>query len=92
MASLTVQSRFDGKAQKALKRLMRQHGWSTSSQALRETVLRLDEQTTAKPRHRLIGVGSFDRGTSDAATNPKHMEGFGKKWRVDEWGKGGWDW
>jgi len=26
------------------------------------------------------------------ATNKKHMEGFGKKWRVDKQGKGRWDW
>jgi len=28
----------------------------------------------------------------DLATNKKHMEGFGKKWRVDKQGNGKWDW
>jgi hypothetical protein len=87
----TVQARFDPKAQAALKRLIRSNGWTTS-QALRECVLRVDEQTVAKPRPRLIGIGCFDSGIGDLATNRKHMEGFGKKWRVDKEGNGKWDW
>jgi len=87
----TVQSRFDVKAQAALKRLIRGNGW-TASQALRECVLRVDEQTAAKPRPRLIGIGCFDSGPGDLATNKKHMEGFGKKWRVDKQGNGRWGW
>jgi hypothetical protein len=87
----TVQARFDPKAQAALKRLLRVNGWTTS-QALRECVLRVDEQTAAKPRPRLIGIGCFDSGAGDLSTNKKHMEGFGKKWRVDKKGNGRWDW
>jgi hypothetical protein len=87
----TVQARFDTKAEAALKKLIRSNGWTTS-QALRECVLRVYEQTAAKPRPRLIGVGCFDSGIGDLATNKKHMEGFGKKWRVDKQGKGKWDW
>jgi hypothetical protein len=87
----TVQSRFDPKAQAALKRLLRTKGWTTS-QALRECVLLVDEQTNAKPHPRLIGAGCFDSGITDLATNPKYMKGFGKKWRVDKNGKGRWDW
>ena len=86
-----VQARFDAKAEAALKRLLRGNGWTTS-QALRECVLRVDEQTAAKPRPRMIGIGCIDFGPGDLATNKKHMEGFGKKWRVDKQGKGKWDW
>jgi hypothetical protein len=32
----------------------------------------------AESRPRLIGVGEFDSGISDLATNKKYMEGFGK--------------
>ena len=85
----TVQSRFDLKAQAALKKLIRSNGWTTS-QALRECVLRVYEQTAARPR--LIGIGCVDFGPGDLATNKKHMEGFGKKWRVDKKGNGKWDW
>jgi hypothetical protein len=87
----TVQSRFDPKAQAALKRLIRAKGWTTS-QALRECVLLVDEQNAARTRPRLIGAGCFDSGVTDLATSPKYMEGFGKKWRVDKSGKGRWDW
>ncbi len=86
-----VQARFDTKAEAALKKLIRTNGWTTS-QALRECVLRVYEQTAAKPRPRLIGVGCFDSGTRDLSTNKKHMAGFGKKWRVDKEGNGRWDW
>jgi hypothetical protein len=86
-----VQARFDTKAEAALKKLIRANGWTTS-QALRECVLRVYEQTAAKPRPRLIGVGCVDFGPGDLATNKKHMEGFGKKWRVDKQGNGKWDW
>lgn len=87
----TVQARLDPKAQAALKRLLRANGWTTS-QALRECVVRVYEQTAAKPRPRLIGIGCVDFGPGDLATNKKHMEGFGKKWRVDKKGNGKWDW
>lgn len=87
----TVQARLDEKAQAALKRLVRANGWTTS-QAVRECVIRVDEQTAAKPHPRLIGAGCFDSGSSGSATNKKRMEGFGKKWRVDERGNGRWDW
>jgi hypothetical protein len=86
-----VQARFDTKAEAALKKLIRSNGWTTS-QALRECVLRVYEQTAAKPRPRLTGIGCVDFGPGDLATNKKHMEGFGKKWRVDKKGKGRWDW
>ena len=80
----TVQSRFDTKAQEALKSLIRAHGWTTS-QALRESVLRLAEQTTAKPLPRLIGVGCVDSGVSDLATNKAHMKDFGVKSMGKAW-------
>jgi len=74
----TVQSRFDPKAQAALKRLLRANGWTTS-QALRECVLRVDEQTALKPRPRLMGIGCVDFGPGDLATNKKYMKDFGRK-------------
>ena len=86
-----VQARFDTKAEAALKKLIRSNGWTTS-QALRECVLRVYEQTVAKPRPRLVGIGCVDFGPGDLATNKKHMEGFGKKWRVDKQGNGKWGW
>lgn len=86
-----VQARLDEKAEAALLRIARSEGWTTS-QVIRECILEGAERRAAKPRPRLIGAGCFDSGVTGLATNKKHMEGFGKKWRVDEKGKGRWDW
>jgi hypothetical protein len=87
----TVQVRLDKESEAALKRLVRAKG-GTASQAVRESILKADEQLRAKPRPRLVGIGCVSFGPSDLATNKKHMEGFGRKWRVDKHGKGRWDW
>jgi hypothetical protein len=87
----TLQVRLDEKSEAALKRLVRAKG-CTPSQAVRESILKDDEQLRAKPRPRLIGIGCVSFGPGDLATNKKHMEGFGKKWRVDKQGNGRWDW
>ena len=89
--TMTVQARLDEKAEAALLRIARSEGWTTS-QVIRECILEGAERRAAKPRPRLIGAGCFDSGVTDLATNKKHMEDFGKKWRVDEHGKGRWDW
>ena len=88
MAATTVQARFDVKAQEALKRLVRTNGWTTS-QALRERVLLVDEQTTAKPRLRLIGIGSVDSGIRDLATNKLHLKNLGVKSMGEGWQRPG---
>jgi hypothetical protein len=88
---VTLQVRLDEKSEAALKRLVRAKG-CTPSQAVRESILKDDEQLRAEPRPRLIGIGCVSFGPSDLATNKKHMEGFGKKWRVDKQGNGRWDW
>jgi hypothetical protein len=87
----TVQARLDDKAEAALRRIARVEGWTTS-EVIRMCILEGAERRAAKPRPRLIGAGCFDSGVTDLATNKKHMEGFGKKWRVDKRGKGRWDW
>ena len=86
-----VQARLDEKAEAALLHIANAEGWTTS-QVIRECLLEAAERRTAKPRPRLIGAGCFDSGVTDLATNKKHMEGFGKKWRVDKHGNGRWDW
>lgn len=78
MGTSIVQSRFDARAQQALKRLIRHNGW-TKSQALRECVLRVDEQTAALSRPRIIGIGCIDTGIPDLATNKAHLKDLGVK-------------
>ena len=87
----TVQVRLDKEAEAALEQLVREHGW-TASEAVRNSLRETAELRKARPRPRLIGIGCVSFGPRDLATNKKHMQGFGKKWRVDKQGNGRWDW
>jgi hypothetical protein len=87
----TVQARLDKKAEAALRVIAKSEGW-TASQVIRECLIEGAAKRAAKHRPRMIGIGCVDFGPGDIATNKKHMEGFGKKWRVDKKGKGKWDW
>ena len=86
----TVQARLDEKAEAALRSIAKDEGW-TASKAIRECLIEGAERRAKIRRPRLIGVGSFE-GPTGLSTNKKHIEGFGKKWRVDKSGKGRWDW
>lgn len=74
----SVQARLDEKTQAALGRLVRVHGW-TASRVIRESILFMDEKRSPKPRRKLIGIGEFDSGIPDLATNKKHLEDLGVK-------------
>jgi hypothetical protein len=74
----TVQARLDEETQAALERLVRQHGLKPSD-AVREGIRLLDKHHAPPARPRLIGIGKYDSGIPDLATNKKHMEGFGEK-------------
>jgi hypothetical protein len=86
-----VQVRLDDQAQAALEQLVRENGW-TPSEAVRNSLRKVAELEKPKPRPRLVGIGCVSFGPGDLATNKKHLEGFGKKWRVDKHGNGRWDW
>lgn len=92
----TVQARLDAEAQATLKKLVKRTKLS-ASEVVREGLRSLEERyaeqgRSNRSRPRLIGAGEFDSGTTEHATNKKHLEGFGKKWRVDKQGRGKWDW
>lgn len=92
----TVQARLDAETQEKLQRLVERHGLTTSEvirEGLRVLEERFAEQERSGPSHpKLIGAGTFDSAKAKATARKKPMEGFGKKWRVDESGKGRWDW
>jgi hypothetical protein len=84
----SVQARLDPESQAALDRLVRRHGWTTSK-AVRESILQMDGQHAPKARRMLIGVGEYDSGIPDLATNKKYLEDLGVKsmghgWRRPE--------
>ncbi len=81
----SVQARLDEETQAALDRLVRRHGWSPS-EVVREGI-RLVEKHHAPPRRKLIGIGRYDSGVSDLATNKKYMVDFGQKSMGRGWRK-----
>lgn len=73
----TIQARLDQRTQKRLAALVRAYGW-TPSHVVREGI-RLLEQTRLRGKKRaIIGLGKFDSGVRDLATNKKHLEGYGR--------------
>lgn len=81
-----VQARLDEETQATLDRLVRRHGWTTSK-VVREGIRLVEKQHAPKPRRKLIGIGKYDSGISDLATNKEHMEGFGRKSMGRAWRK-----
>lgn len=73
----TVQARLDQETQAALEGLASRLGMS-QSEIVREAIRLLNEKHKPRPRKRLIGIGLCSSGLTDLATNPKHMEGFGR--------------
>lgn len=73
----TAQTRLDAETQKTLEGLVRDTGM-TRSEVIREGIRLVKEQRQPTQRKRLIGVGCFDSGVTDLATNKKYMEGFGQ--------------
>ena len=59
----------------ALERLRR--GGLSTSEVIRRGIQLVERERPAQPR--LVGVGMFDSGIADLATNKKHLEGFGQK-------------
>ena len=74
----TVQARLDEDTQAALKRLVQRHGM-TASDVIREGIRLVEQRRTGFKYPRLIGIGMYDSGVTDLATNKKYMEDFGLK-------------
>jgi hypothetical protein len=72
----TVQARLDAESQEALETLTRRLGIS-QSEVVRASLRLMVKQHSAPPKRKFIGLGKFDSGMVDLATNKKHMEGFG---------------
>ena len=72
-----VQARLDRRSQIALDRLVRHTGWSPS-RVVREAVHLLAACYGVPPAKRVIGMGRFDSGLPDLASNKKYLKDFGR--------------
>jgi hypothetical protein len=75
----TVQARLDEESQAALEQLTRQLGWSPS-RVVREGLRLMARQRGlgARKRRRIIGLGKFEGGPPDLATNKKYLKDLGQ--------------
>jgi Arc/MetJ-type ribon-helix-helix transcriptional regulator len=72
----SVQARLDPESSEALETLTRRLGMS-QSEVVRASLRLMVKEHAAPKRKKFIGLGQFDSGIGDLATNKKHMEGFG---------------
>lgn len=76
--SNVIQARLDEETQALRAELKERLGW-TDAKIVREAIKVLASITPqANGKRRLSGVGKYDSGVTDLATNPKYMEGYGK--------------
>jgi hypothetical protein len=72
-----VQARLDKETTKTLEQIRKRSGWS-NSEIVRRGILLLASVTPPSGRRKISGLGKYDFGVTDLATNKKYMEGFGK--------------
>lgn len=73
----TVQARLDEESQAALEELVRRYGWSPS-EAVREGLkLTVRQYGTTSAKKKIIGMGQFEGGPEDLATNEKYLDDLG---------------
>lgn len=74
----SIHARLDDETESMREQLKKSNGW-TDSEIVRRGIKLLAAITPRKAgKHRFTGVGKYDSGIPDLATNPKHMEGFGE--------------
>ena len=72
----TVQSRLDDETLELLARLKKQ-GWTTSD-VVRKGIHLVARDAQAIRSISIAGLGRFDSGVPDLASNKKHLEGLGR--------------
>ncbi len=78
MKTGSVQARLDSETQTVLDQLVEQHGW-TASEVIREGIRLVHAHHAPAPCRKLIGIGKYDSGVPNLATDKKYMEDFGQK-------------
>ncbi len=73
----SIHARLDNETDAMRQELKRTQGW-TDSEIVRRGIQLLASATPTQAKRKLRGVGKYNFGISDLATNPKYMEGFGE--------------
>jgi hypothetical protein len=73
----SIHARLDDETDAMRQELKRTRGW-TDSEIVRRGIQLLASATAKRATRKFHGVGEYDFGISDLATNPKYMEGFGE--------------
>jgi hypothetical protein len=76
MASV-IHARLDADSDSLRSELQNQLGW-TDSQIVREGIKSLSALVRTDGKRKIIGLGKFESGIHDLASNKKHFKGFGK--------------
>ncbi len=72
-----VHARLDPESRRTLDRLKRRTGLTDSELIRRALKAYSDREASSAPR-RIIGLGEFESGVADLATNEEHLAGFGR--------------
>ena len=75
--SKVVQARLDDETESLRTKLQKQTGWS-NSEIVRRGIRLLASVSLSTSKRRFSGIGKYDSGVPDLATNKAHMEGFGQ--------------
>jgi hypothetical protein len=73
----SVQARLDEESAAALETLERRLGLSSSEIVRASLRFMLEQQPASNPK-KFIGLGEFDSGVTDLATNKKYLETLGQ--------------
>ena len=72
-----VHARLDPESRRTLDRLKKRTGL-TDSELIRRALEAYVAREAAPPQRRIVGLGRFDSGVPDLATNDEHLAGFGR--------------
>lgn len=73
----TIHARLDDETE-ALRDQLKKSAGMTDSEIVRRGIQVLASVTPAIKKRKFRGVGKYNSGIPDLATNPKHLEGFGE--------------
>jgi hypothetical protein len=73
----SIHARLDDETDAMRQELKRSQGW-TDSEIVRRGIQLLASVTPKRGKRKFHGVGKYNSGITDLATNPKYMEGFGE--------------